>query len=263
VLAQRALRRKILDLGPWTPCKPREHRSRRRETLLPTTAAQSPDRRVLHRANALKEAAEDTRPCERNKAIAEKPISRGHTPSTLDLGPELAAATDGRDGNEPDPTSHLPQNQQPTPHLGNKSRRPIAPHRQRAAADELLNKDSTKGDLPPRARRRRRSEAPTGRGRVREDLFRHGATATASTTPPGTETLTLVPNLQRRTERRRSPTHPRAQRPPEAEGSGDLAGENSNRFPLACLNCWEERVRETPHPPLAGDTLETQKQRES
>ena len=204
----------------------------------------NPDRRVLHRAKALKEAAVDTRPCDRDKAVAEKSISRGHAPSTLDLGPELAASNDRWDGNEPDPTSHLPQNQQPTPHLGNKSRRPIAPRKQRAPADEQLNKDSTKGDLPPQARRRRRSEAPTGRGRVREDLFCHGATATASTTLPGTKTLTLVPNLQRRTERRRSPTHPRAQRPPEAEGSGDLAGENSNRFPLACLNCWEEGVRE-------------------
>ena len=196
----------------------------------------NPDRRVLHRANALKEAAVGTRPCERDKAVAEKSISRGHAPSTLDLGLELAVATDRRDGNELDPTSHLPQNQQPTPHLGNKSRRPVAPRRQRAPADGLLNKDSTKGDLPPWARRRRRSEAPTGQGRVREDLFRHGATA--SMTPPGTETLTLVPNLQRRTERRRSPTHPRAQRPPEAEGSGDLAGENSNRFPLACLSLY-------------------------
>jgi len=49
-------------------------------------------------ADALKAAAIDTHPCERDEAIAEKPISRGHAPSTLDLKPELAAAADRRHG---------------------------------------------------------------------------------------------------------------------------------------------------------------------
>jgi len=43
-------------------------------------------------------AAIDTHPCERDEAIAEKPISQGHAPSTLDLRPELAAAADRRHG---------------------------------------------------------------------------------------------------------------------------------------------------------------------
>ena len=56
----------------------------------------------------------------------------------------------------------------------------------------------------------------------------------------------LVPNLHRREENRRSPTHPRAHRSPEAEENGDLAG-GSTRCPhFASLNRSGKRVPELP-----------------
>jgi hypothetical protein len=61
----------------------------------------------------------------------------------------------------------------------------------RVASRHLLYRGSTSGAPPPRARRRHRREAPPGRGQVREDLFRHGMVAFASTMPPGTPEPTL------------------------------------------------------------------------
>ena len=56
------------------------------------------------------EATVDTRPKERDEAVAETPIGRGHAPSTLDLGTELAVDDDRRRRNlEPEPTTNLPQ----------------------------------------------------------------------------------------------------------------------------------------------------------
>lgn len=73
--------------------------------------------------------------------------------------------------------------------------------------------------------------------------------AAASTSPPtpGNQILeNLVPNLHHRTESHRSRTHPRAQRPPDAEGNGDLAGGSTGRLAFACRNCWgrNEKGRE-------------------
>jgi hypothetical protein len=65
-----------------------------------------------------------------------------------------------------------------------------------ATDDRLLHRDSTSGVPPPQTRRRRRSGASTGRGRVREDLFRRDAAAIASSTPPENLDLeTLGPKL--------------------------------------------------------------------
>jgi len=138
----------------------------------------SPDRRVLHRANALKEAAEDTRPCERDKAIAEKPISRGHTPSTLDLGPELAAGTDGRDGKRAGsnlPTSaepaadSAPWKQKPTTH-----RPPQATSRRRRTPEQGLHKGRlTSTGSPPAPERSTNGARKSPRGLIPPRRHRH------------------------------------------------------------------------------------------
>jgi hypothetical protein len=72
--------------------------------------------RELHRAEALKEVAEDTRlvgPDEKNRWT---PIGRGHALSSLDLGSKLVADDDYRRGDdEQDPATEQPANPQQPP----------------------------------------------------------------------------------------------------------------------------------------------------
>ena len=78
---------------------------------------------------------------------------------------------------------------------------------------------------PPRAHRRRRSRAPSRRGRAREDLIPRWRRRRRLNAAAGNLDLdTLGPNPHRRDEDHRSPTAPRARGPPEMEGNGDLAG---------------------------------------
>jgi len=96
---------------------------------------------------------------------------------------------------------------------------------------------------PPRARQRRRSGAPSRRGRAREDLiprWRRRRRLDAE----NLDLDTLGPNLHRQIEDHRSPTAPRARGLPETEGNGDLAGESTGRLSSASLNCSHESLRE-------------------
>ena len=91
--------------------------------------------------------------------------------------------------------------------------------------DRLLYRGITRDAPPPWPRRRRRSETPTRRGTVQEDLFRRAAAAAVSAPSPGNPNLdNLGPNLQPRlpagkgqavsaTSRRLS-SHRRQRRPP-------------------------------------------------
>lgn len=99
---------------------------------------------------------------------------------------------------------------------------------------------------PPRAHRRRRSGAPSRRGRAREDLIPDWRRRRRLAAAAGNLDLdTLGPNLHRRDEDHRSPTTPRARGPPETEGNGsDPAGGSTSRLSSVSLNCSHESLRE-------------------
>ena len=138
--------------------------------------------------------------------------------------------------------SALPQSTTPTASSAAKQKRGTStaapPHRRSSSRRRLLDRSRQSRTPPPRARRRRRSETSTRRGRVREDLFHGAAVASASTIPPGNQTLDLLgPNLPAgenptvsATSRR--PTGHRRRRRPPAPPTGTL----SSLF--AFLNYW-------------------------
>jgi len=78
---------------------------------------------------------------------------------------------------------------------------------------------------------------------TRRTLFHIDSAASTKQSPPGYKPI-KGPNLHRQARRRRSPTHPRARRPPEAEGINAPAGGSTGRWvrPLfASLDCSRER----------------------
>jgi hypothetical protein len=84
---------------------------------------------------------------------------------------------------------------------------------------------------------------------ARRTLFHIDGAASTDQAPPG-NLLLQRPNLHRRLESCRSPTHPRPRGPPEAEENGDFAGGSTNHPLVAPITVAGEgsRKREKEHP---------------
>ena len=168
-LAKRPSRKKKLHLGPQTSCKPKAPDATtedRRFRPPPPRSEGAPSREHFDKPQQTLVPKNEIGPTPRSPSAGAAP----RAPSILDrsspLPPTAMTGTRARSNHQSStrPTATSVPSTQKAGDL-------VTPRGRRTAADGLLYRDSTRGDPPPRARRRHQSGVPARRERDREDLI--------------------------------------------------------------------------------------------